>query len=107
MIAQLRSCATPVASALLPRAWQLLIRSTSRLAGLPALRSVPPSAKKLEFRIPISPTTKFFSLVRFFNFALRRLERPQYKNARLLVVVGDHCDLDFVRRENEWSNDFN
>jgi hypothetical protein len=68
---------------------------------------MPPSDKRIEFRIPISPTEKFFSLVRFFNFALRRLESPQYKNARLLVVVGDHCDLDLVRRDNKWSEDFN
>jgi hypothetical protein len=63
--------------------------------------------KRIEFRIPISPTPKFFSLVRFYNFALRRLGRPHYRDARLLVVVGDHCNLDAVRRENKWSENFN
>jgi hypothetical protein len=63
--------------------------------------------KRVEFRIPISPTGKFFSLVRFYNFALRRLDSPRYRDARLLVVVGDHCNLDDVRRENEWSENFN
>lgn len=71
------------------------------------LRSMSPLDRRIEFRIPISPTEKFFSLVRFYNFALRRLESPQYQDARLLVVVGDHCDLDAVRRENEWSENFN
>ena len=66
----------------------------------------PPNAR-VEFRIPISPTEKFFSLVRFYNFALRRLDSPQYRDARLLVVVGDHCNLDAVRRENEWSENYN
>jgi hypothetical protein len=63
--------------------------------------------KRIEFRIPISPTDKFFSLVRFYNFALRRLGSPQYRDARLLVVVGDHCNLDAVARENKWSENFN
>jgi len=63
--------------------------------------------KRVEFRIPISPTQRFFSLVRFYNFALRRLGSQQYRDARLLVVVGDHCDLDSVRRKNKWSDDFN
>jgi hypothetical protein len=63
--------------------------------------------KRVEFRIPISPTEGFFSLVRFYNFALRRLGRPPYRDARLLIVVGDHCDLEDVRRKNEWSEDFN
>jgi hypothetical protein len=63
--------------------------------------------KRVEFRIPISPTGKFFSLVRFYNFALRRLGSPRYRDARLLVVVGDHCNLDAVRRENAWSENFN
>lgn len=58
---------------------------------------------RLEFRIPISPSRKFFSLVRFFDFALRRLTGPHYQNARIRVVVGDHCNLDQVRRENAWS----
>jgi hypothetical protein len=66
-----------------------------------------PLDTRIEFRIPISPTEKFFSLVRFYNFALRRLKSPQYRDARLLVVVGDHCDLDTVRRENKWSENFN
>lgn len=56
----------------------------------------------VEFRIPISPTPGFYSQVRFFNFALRRLGGP-YQNARLSVVVGDHADLDRVREENAWS----
>jgi hypothetical protein len=64
-------------------------------------------AKRVEFRIPISPTEKFFSLVRFYNFALRRLGSPQYRDARMLIVVGDHCNLDAVRRQNEWSENFN
>jgi hypothetical protein len=63
-------------------------------------------SKRLEFRIPISPTEKFFSLVRFFNFGLRRLAGSQYRDARLLVVVGDHCDLDAVRHKNRWSEKF-
>ena len=62
--------------------------------------------KRIEFRIPISPTPHFFSLVRFFNFALRRLEGAHYKSARLTIVVGDHCDIDAVRRENRWSEAF-
>jgi len=62
---------------------------------------------KIEFRIPISPTEKFYSLVRFFNFGLRRLEGAAYQDARLLVVVGDYCDLDAVRRANQWSENFN
>ncbi|MGH6821992.1 MAG: hypothetical protein ACREC4_00630 [Methylocella sp.] len=66
-----------------------------------------PPDKRIEFRIPISPTEKFFSLVRFYNFTLRRLDSPQYRDAQLLVAVGDHCDLDAVRRENEWSENFN
>jgi hypothetical protein len=66
-----------------------------------------PPDKRIEFRIPISPTEKFFSLVRFYNFALRRLDSPLYRDARLLLVVGDHCNLDAVRRENEWSENFN
>lgn len=62
---------------------------------------------RLEFRIPISPTNAFFSLVRFYNFALRRQCSPCYRDARLLIVVGDYCDLDEVRRRNRWSEDFN
>jgi hypothetical protein len=62
--------------------------------------------KRVEFRIPISPTEKFFSLVRFYNFALRRLGCA-YHDARLVVTVGDHCDLDAVRRQNTWSEKFN
>jgi hypothetical protein len=61
---------------------------------------------RVEFRIPISPNRKFYSLVRFYNFALRRLPGAHYRNARLRVVVGDHCDLDEVRRENVWSEEF-
>jgi hypothetical protein len=64
-------------------------------------------ARRVEFRIPISPTEKFFSLVRFHNFSLRRLNGARYRNARLVVVVGDHCDLDDVRRQNGWSDEFN
>ena len=44
--------------------------------------------------------------MRFYNFALRRLG-PLYRDARLLVVVGDHCDLEAVRLENKWSENFN
>jgi hypothetical protein len=65
-----------------------------------------PLAKRVEFRIPISPTEKFFSLVRFYNFALRRLGGA-YREARLVVTVGDYCDLDAVRRQNAWSEKFN
>ncbi|HEY1475225.1 MAG TPA: hypothetical protein VGF53_14205 [Pseudolabrys sp.] len=65
------------------------------------------SPKRVEFRLPISPTQEFFSLVRFFNFALRRLNGQHYRDARLLIVVGDHCDLDAVRRANRWSEAFN
>jgi hypothetical protein len=64
------------------------------------------SHKRIEFRIPISPTPSFFSQVRFFNYALRRLGAP-YDRARLLVVVGDHCDIEQVCQENRWSEDFN
>jgi hypothetical protein len=66
-----------------------------------------PPVTRAEFRIPISPTETFFSLVRFYNFALRRLPSPRYRDARLVVVVGDHCDLDAVRRRNTWSEKFN
>jgi len=62
---------------------------------------------RLEFRIPISPSERFFSQVRFFNFALRRLEAARYRNARITVVVGDQCDMDAVRRQNSWSENFN
>jgi len=65
------------------------------------------AAGRIEFRVPISPTQKFFSLVQFYNFALRRMESRLYRDARLLVVVGDHCDIDSVRRENKWSENFN
>src|ERR1700689_352445 len=66
-----------------------------------------PPDKRIEFRIPISPTEKFFSLVRFYNFALRRLGSSHYRDARLLVVVGNYCNLDAVRRANKWSENFN
>jgi hypothetical protein len=65
-----------------------------------------PLARRVEFRIPISPTEKFFSLVRLYNFALRRLGST-YREARLVVTVGDDCDLDAVRRQNAWSEKFN
>jgi hypothetical protein len=68
---------------------------------------MPQPTKRIEFRIPISPTEQFFSQVRFFNFALRRLQGPHYRDAKLLIVVGDHCDLDEVRRQNTWSESFN
>lgn len=64
------------------------------------------AAKRLEFRIPISPTPSFFSQVRLFNYALRRLG-PAYESARLLLVVGDHGDMESVLRQNSWSEDFN
>jgi len=57
---------------------------------------------KLEFRIPVSPTPGFFSQVRFFDFALRRLG-PIYRDARLVVAVGDNCDLEAVIAANAWS----
>ncbi|MEJ1161793.1 hypothetical protein [Prosthecomicrobium sp. N25] len=56
----------------------------------------------IEFRIPISPTPGFFAQVRLFDFALRRLGGP-YRTARILVVVGDGCDLEDVRRRNPWA----
>jgi hypothetical protein len=62
--------------------------------------------RRLEFRIPISPTEGFYSQIRLFNFALRRLGAP-YDQARLLVVVGDNCDINSVRRQNRWSERFN
>ena len=34
------------------------------------------------------------------------MDRPHYRDARLLVIVGDHCDLDAVRRGNKWSENF-
>jgi hypothetical protein len=57
---------------------------------------------KLEFRIPISPTSAFYSQVKAFDYALRRLG-PPYSRARLSVYVGDNCDIEEVRRENTWS----
>jgi hypothetical protein len=68
---------------------------------------MPAPPARLEFRIPISPDEAMLSQVRFHNFALRRLASPQYRNARLTIVVGDHCDIDEVRRQNNWSEDFN
>lgn len=65
------------------------------------------SVARIEFRLPISPSQKFFSLVQFHNFALRRMDSRLYRDARLLAVVGDHCDIDGVRRENKWSENFN
>jgi hypothetical protein len=59
---------------------------------------------RLEFRIPISPTSGFYSQVRLFDFALGRLGAP-YSEAQLLVCVGDNCDIDSVRRSNNWSAD--
>jgi hypothetical protein len=58
---------------------------------------------RLEFRIPISPTSGFYSQVRLFDFALRLLGAP-YREARLLVCVGDNCDIELVKRENSWSS---
>ncbi len=66
-----------------------------------------PATKRVEFRIPISPNEGFYSQVRFFNYALRRLGVPPYRDARLLVVVGDRCDIDQVRSQNRWSEKFN
>jgi hypothetical protein len=57
---------------------------------------------RLEFRIPISPTPGFYSQIRLFDFALRRLGAP-YSEARLFVCVGDNCDIETVKRENAWS----
>lgn len=62
--------------------------------------------KRLEFRVPISPTPGFFGQVRLFNYALRRLG-PRYRRAKLTVVVGDCCDIEQVRAENRWSEDHN
>jgi len=62
--------------------------------------------KRVEFRIPISPTESFFSQVRFFNFALRELG-GLYTDALLRIAVGDNCDIDQVRRKNKWSEKFN
>jgi hypothetical protein len=62
--------------------------------------------KRLEFRIPISPNEGFFAQVRFFNFALRALG-GSYSDARIRVSVGDHCDIEDVRRRNSWSEAFN
>jgi SAM-dependent methyltransferase len=56
----------------------------------------------LEFRIPISPTESFYSQIRLFHYALQRLGAP-YSNARIRVVVGDHCDINSVRKSNPWS----
>jgi hypothetical protein len=60
----------------------------------------------IRFRIPISPTPAFYSQVRFFNFALRRLGGI-YESARIDVIVGDFCDLEKVTAENRWSEAFN
>lgn len=57
---------------------------------------------RLEFRVPISPTPGFFSQVRMFDFALRRLG-PPYSEARLSVATGDDCDIEAVRAANGWS----
>jgi hypothetical protein len=57
---------------------------------------------RLEFRIPISPTTGFFSQIRMFDFALRRLG-PPYSLARVSVCVGDDCKIEAVRAANAWS----
>jgi hypothetical protein len=64
-------------------------------------------AKHIEFRIPISPNEAFFSQLRLFNYALRRLGSSPYRDARILIVVGDRCDIDEVRDKNRWSEDFN
>lgn len=61
---------------------------------------------RLEFRIPISPTSGFFSQVRFFNAALRRLGGI-YEKALLTVVVGDKSDLPSVIAANGWSKEQN
>ena len=61
---------------------------------------------RLDFRIPISPTPSFFAQVRLFNFALRRLGAA-YEKARLTVVVGDRCDIEWVRSQNRWSETHN
>jgi hypothetical protein len=56
---------------------------------------------RLEFRIPVSPTPGFFSQIRVFDFALRRLG-PPYSQARVSVCVGDDCDIEAVRTTNAW-----
>src|SRR5262249_23932190 len=61
---------------------------------------------RLEFRIPISPTDAFFSQVHFFDLALRRLGGP-YERSRLVVIVGDKCNLEEVRMGNPWSAERN
>ena len=62
------------------------------------------SNMRLEFRIPISPTSGFYSQIRLFDFALRRLGTP-YSEARIFVCVGDNCNIDLVKHENAWSSD--
>ncbi|MDC7681742.1 hypothetical protein PQU92_00495 [Asticcacaulis sp. BYS171W] len=61
---------------------------------------------KLEFRIPISPTPGFFKQVELFNYCLRQLGGA-YEECLLTVVVGDECNIDWVKSENPWSRNFN
>ena len=44
----------------------------------------------------------FLLSIRFFDLALRRLKEP-YNSARLIVCVGDKCELTDVRDQNPWS----
>jgi hypothetical protein len=60
----------------------------------------------IRFRIPISPTPAFYSQVRLFNFALRRLGGI-YESARIDIMVGDFCDIEKVIADNRWSKPFN
>ncbi|HEY9772488.1 MAG TPA: hypothetical protein V6C81_01630 [Planktothrix sp.] len=58
--------------------------------------------KRIEFRVPVSPTPGFISQVRFYACALRRLGGI-YERALISIIVGDHCDVEELRKQNEWS----
>lgn len=58
--------------------------------------------RKLEFRIPISPTRSFFHQVHFFESTLRQ-HGPAYVAALVHVIVGDDCSVEEVTRANTWS----
>ncbi len=63
------------------------------------------SAPKMEFRLPIAPRPAFYHRIRFFCAALRRLGAG-YEDAPVRVTVGDCANLDRVRADNGWAEDF-
>src|SRR4051812_20841172 len=60
--------------------------------------------RRIEFRIPISPTPDFYERVHLFCAALRRAEPGSAILVR--VVVGDNADLSQVQRANRWSSKY-